>query len=145
MVAGLFSTGCTTVRSLPAADLAEPGWQIRQGQALWRGRTGAVELAGEFLVAVGPGGAWFVQFSKVPMTVTQAQGDGRVWQVEYPAVRRTLRGHGAYPAGFAWPQFASWVAGRTPGNGWQLTTPDAQSFRLESRVSGEHIEGVFAP
>ena len=43
--------GCRTSQQLPATNLSEPGWNVRQGQAIWRRETGAPEIAGELLVS----------------------------------------------------------------------------------------------
>src|SRR2546422_4535079 len=43
--------GCHMVSRLPAVNLKEPGWIIQEGQAVWRQKADAPEIAGEFLIA----------------------------------------------------------------------------------------------
>src|SRR3954470_17371985 len=39
--------GCPPLPPLPKVNLSEPGWETHQGQAVWRSRRGAPEIAGE--------------------------------------------------------------------------------------------------
>src|ERR1044071_2118887 len=59
-------SACGTARPLPAVNLSEPGWRVQQGQAIWRTRKNAPEVAGELMVATHPGGRTFLQFTKTP-------------------------------------------------------------------------------
>src|SRR5258706_15649771 len=59
-------TGCRSLPPLPAANFSEPGWIVHQGQAVWRQKHGAPDIAGEILVATNGGGKTFVQFTKTP-------------------------------------------------------------------------------
>ena len=59
--------GCRALGpSLPRANLQEPGWTVREGQAVWHLPQSTVELAGEVLVATRADGRAFVQFTKHP-------------------------------------------------------------------------------
>src|SRR6266545_7862873 len=42
---------CRTAPALPPVNLSEPRWTIQQGQAVWRSRRDAPEIAGELLLA----------------------------------------------------------------------------------------------
>src|SRR5687768_6419551 len=66
--------GCRTPANLPAVDLAQPGWQVRQGQAVWTTGVSGPELAGELLWATHPDGRFVLQFLKTPITMVEAQG-----------------------------------------------------------------------
>src|SRR5690242_18775520 len=44
-------SGCMTMKPLPKVNFSEPGWTVRQGQAVWRPQREAPEIAGELLVA----------------------------------------------------------------------------------------------
>src|SRR5256885_14903702 len=60
--------GCQSAStSLPPVNLSEPGWTIRQGQAVWRPNRGPLEIAGELLVATRSDGCSVVQFTKTPL------------------------------------------------------------------------------
>src|SRR5258708_3062502 len=43
--------GCRTAAPLPVVNLKEPGWTVREGQAVWRRDRKAPEIAGDILVA----------------------------------------------------------------------------------------------
>src|SRR2546430_5175382 len=58
--------GCHT-DSPPPLNLAEVGWKVRKGEAVWRSGPGAPELAGELLVATHPDGRALVQFTRSPL------------------------------------------------------------------------------
>ncbi|MDB6023749.1 MAG: hypothetical protein JWQ04_3606 [Pedosphaera sp.] len=55
--------GCQIFPKLPPADLSEAGWTVRQGQAVWRSKKSAPEIAGELLVATNYDGRALVQFT----------------------------------------------------------------------------------
>src|SRR6185503_6749264 len=46
-LSALLLTSCRTTLTLPPVNLSEPGWTLRQGQALWRSKRDAPEIAGE--------------------------------------------------------------------------------------------------
>src|SRR5689334_25019108 len=56
----LLLTGCQTAHPLPPVNLAEGDWTTREGQAVWRQRKAAPEIAGEIIVATRPDGSSFV-------------------------------------------------------------------------------------
>src|SRR2546421_166697 len=62
----LFLAGCALLPPLPQANLRDPGWTVREGQAVWKSKRGASDIAGEILVATQPDGRAFVQFTKTP-------------------------------------------------------------------------------
>src|SRR5437879_10323028 len=72
-------TSCGTISPLPKVSLTDPGWSVRQGQAIWRPKRGGPELAGELLVATHANGAALVQFTKTPFPLVLAQKNGDSW------------------------------------------------------------------
>src|SRR5277367_4640677 len=60
-------SGCQTIPPLPPANLAEPGWIVRQGQTVWRTKKDAPEITGDLLLAVNLDGRSFLQFTKTPL------------------------------------------------------------------------------
>src|SRR5881409_151771 len=42
---------CRAGPPLPPVSLSGPGWTLQQGQAIWRSKSGAPEIAGEWMVA----------------------------------------------------------------------------------------------
>src|SRR5215472_9998651 len=68
---GLFLvSGCRTA-PLPPSNLNEPGWTVRQGQAVWHTPKGQ-EIAGDVLVATKGPVRSVVQFTKTPFTLVIA-------------------------------------------------------------------------
>jgi len=81
--------GCQTIPALPPVNLSEPGWTIHEGQAVWRSKKDAPEIAGELLVAVNPDGRSFVQFTKTPLPFIVAQTTINSWQIHFVPNNRT--------------------------------------------------------
>src|SRR5437899_3053710 len=63
----LLCTCCRTLPQLPKANFKEPGWKVREGQAVWTLPHHKDEVAGDVLVATRTEDSRsFVQFSKTP-------------------------------------------------------------------------------
>src|SRR6266700_1968009 len=90
----LGGAGCQTVPPLPAANFSQPGWTVRQGQAVWRIKKGAPEIAGEFLLATTTDGRAFAQFSKTPFPLITAQSTSDAWEIQQPAQNKRCSGRG---------------------------------------------------
>lgn len=137
------SIGCRTEPPIKPLDLSEPGWTLRQGQALWIPRSGANDLAGELLVATHPNGSSFLQFTKTPLPLVVAQTSGNRWRIQFVAENQTFSGHGRPPSHFLWLHLAPCLLGRhamepvlyqnEPGGAWSLT----------NLVTGESIRGIL--
>jgi hypothetical protein len=142
----LLLTGCQTAPRLPRVDLAQPGWTTRQGQAVWRERTGEPEIAGELLVATRADGACLVEFTKTPLPMIVLQTTTNAWQFQYVPANRTYSGRGAPPTRVAvWLHLARCLAGSPPPKLWQWNVQTKNSWRLANPYSGEFLEGYLAP
>lgn len=137
--------GCRTAREWPAIDTAEPGWQVLEGQAVWRARRGAVELAGELLLARHPDGRALVQFTKTPISFVTARLKSASWRIEFPAQHRVCEGPGAPPARFGWLLVPGFMGGTSPAGGWQFRRLEGSGFVLEHPGTGERIDGHLGP
>jgi hypothetical protein len=144
LIAG-FGTACRSLPPLPPADLSAPGWQVRQGQAVWRPTRGRPELVGELLLATNTNGDFFVRFAKTPFPLATARVAAGRWQIEFGADGYRRRGHGRPPDRFAWFQLPAALNGVRPGRPWQFLRLSTHSWRLENRRTGERLEGVFFP
>src|SRR6266545_4153823 len=85
LAAGLLAaalTGCQTAPPAPPVNLSEPGWVIRQGQAVWRPKPRETDVAGDLLVAMHRDGRSVVQFTKPPLSLAVAQRDTNSWRVQ---------------------------------------------------------------
>ena len=140
----IFATGCNTVRPLPPADFQEPGWTVRQGQAVWKRSRHAPEVAGEILIATKSGGRAFVQFSKNPFPLVIAQSTAETWQVEIPAQNKRYSGRGRPPARLIFLYLPRMIAGEPPPRGWSWKKLSDEGWRLDNQSAGESLEVYFA-
>jgi hypothetical protein len=135
--------GCRSVPQLAPANLKEPGWTVRTGQAVWRLPQGQREIAGEVLVATRDHGQSFVQFSKSPFTLVVAQATPQGWQVEFPPQNKHYAGRGAPPTRLLWLYLPRVLSGQPPPRHW-IWHWDASGWRLENPATGESLEGYFS-
>ena len=140
----LGSTGCRSLAPLPPANLAEPGWTVRHGQAVWHLPKSQSELAGDLIVATRPDGRSFVQFSKTPFPLVTGQLLAGQWEVEFPPQNKRYSGRGKPPARLIWLQLPLVLAGRPPPRHWSWHQ-DANGWRLANPSNGESLEGFFEP
>lgn len=146
LLAGLslltFTAGCVTGRPLPPANLSEPGWTVRQGQAVWKPNSKAPEIAGELLLATRPDGSAFVQFTKTPFPFAVAQMTTNAWQIDFPPLNKHYRRHGNPSARIVWFQLAKAVAEKPLARGWTWQNSESH-WQLKNPSSGESLEGYF--
>ena len=142
----LFSVfaGCQSLPPDAPINLTEPGWSVRQGQALWRRGTGATELAGELIVATHPDGRSLVQFLKTPVVLVTARTSANRWRIEAPPDYR-LEGYGAPPSRAVWLHLAKFLTGAPPPGRWTWERRADNSWWLENRTTGERLEGFLSP
>lgn len=136
-------TACRSLPPPPAADLSDAAWTVRQGQAVWKQKRGAPEIAGEILVATQTNGRSFVQFTKTPFPLVIAQTATNSWQLEIPAQNRRFAFHGAPPSRVIWFQLPRALAGATLPKKFAWQTSPA-GWRLENSATGEALEGYFS-
>ncbi len=134
--------GCRSLPPLPAANLSEQGWTVRQGQAVWRRSKEASEIAGELLVGTRTNGEALVQFNKTPFPVLLAQKSAEQWQIQTPAQNETHVGHGNPPGRIIWFRLADALAGDTLPQSWSWRS-DSNGWSLENRTTGESLSGYF--
>jgi hypothetical protein len=138
-------TACRTATSLAPVNLSEPGWTIRQGQAVWRQRHATPEVAGELLVAAHRDGRTLVQFTKTPVPFLVAQITSNAWQIRFVAENRTYSGYGLPPTRLGWLFLARCLNGISPPHSWRWQDLDEGRWRLENEKTGELLEGFLAP
>ena len=162
--------GCRTMAPLPPVNLSEPGWTLRQGQAVWKAKREAPDLAGELLLATHPDGRALLQFTKTPLPFVTVQLSGESWQIEFPPQQRRFAGTERPPARLLWVHLAEslsppWPETTAGANHSNATSPrlrdnrsrqplpealhfertDEHSWTLENRDSGESISGFLNP
>lgn len=137
------ASGCRTLsHPLPPANLKEPGWTVRQGQAVWHRPQDAREIAGDVLVATRPDGRGFVQFTKSPFTIVVAQCTSNRWEAEFPPQHVHVSGRGKPPKRIIWLYLPRVLSGRPPPENW-IWHENSQGWRLENGVTRESLEGFF--
>ena len=141
----VLSASCRSLTPFPPANLAEPGWTVRQGQAVWRSRVSAPEIAGELVLATRDDGRTFTQFTKTPLPFLVAQTTTNAWQIEFAAENRKFAGRGSPPTRLAWLHLARSLSGLNPPKDWWFRKGDDGSWHLENPKTGEILEGYLAP
>lgn len=136
--------GCRTAAPLQPVNLQEPGWTIRQGQALWTREQGAQEIAGEILVASRPDGSAFVQFTKNPFPLVTAQNTPTRWQVETPTEGKRYSGRGNPPKRLLFLYVPRALAGRSLPSGWTWEHLPNGGWLLANPDSGQSLEIHFS-
>lgn len=137
--------GCFTPPRLSPVNLTEPGWHVRNGQAVWRFNKDAPELAGEVSVATHTSGRSLVQFTKTPLPFVVARREPGAWEIEFPPRNRRFGGHGAPWARFGWLHLAACLQGQAAPKGWTFEQLPEGRWRLANPSTGEQMEGWLAP
>lgn len=137
------ATGCFSTRPLPPANLNEPGWTVRQGQAIWRLPHGEREIAGDVLVATRSDGSAFVQFSKTPFPLVIGQLQPGRWHVEFPPENKRYSAPGKPPQRLIWLQLPWILSGKPLPRNWSWHS-DTNGWRLENPKNSEALSGYFA-
>ena len=130
------------MQPLPKVNLSEPGWDIRQGQAVWQPARKSPEIAGELLLATHANGSTFVQFTKTPFPFAIAQTTSNGWQIEFPPQNRRYTGPGKPPGRIVWFQLCNALTGKPLARGWTWLD-SGTSWQLKNS-SGESLEGYLA-
>lgn len=139
------ATGCRTlVPPLPKVDLQEPGWTLREGQAVWHLPKSAQEIAGEVLLASRSDGRAFVQFIKPPFPLVIAQMTSNRWEVEFPPQNRRYAGRGKPPKRLIWLYLPRVLCGEAPPKNW-IWRQDNNRWHLENSAQRESLDGYFNP
>ena len=136
---------CQTIGTISPIDLAEPGWRVRQGQAVWRVPGKGPELAGEMVLATNADGRCFLEFAKVPFPLVRARSGGARWEIEFPPQKLFFAGGGPPPRRLAWLQVCRGLAGKEVGAPWRFELRADGSWRLDNSRSKETVEGYLEP
>ncbi|HEU0011162.1 MAG TPA: hypothetical protein VFT34_15195 [Verrucomicrobiae bacterium] len=148
IVAALAALAICCCRSLPLQppiDFSGPGWNLREGQAVWRPRADADGIAGDLLVATHPDGRSVVQFTKTPLPFIVAQRTPHGWQAQIIPRNKTYSGRGAPPARLLWLHLPEALAGRKPGGEFSFSKRSDGGWLFERRATGESLEGFLEP
>ena len=130
--------GCRTA-PLPPLNLSEPGWQLGQGQALWRSRKDAPEIAGEIILATNTTGRAFIQFLKNPLPLVTAQISPEWWQIELIPEKRRIGGRGIPPRQLLWLQLLRALQQTRLPAGMEFGNTPEGGVRIQDKQTGESI------
>ncbi len=137
------SAGCRTPTPISPANVSEPGWTLRQGQAVWRTSADAPEFAGEIIFAMQPDGRTVLQFAKNPIPFVNVQTSNRLWQIEFVPRRKKFSGKGTPTPRLIWVHLARALAGDKTQSPLRLGHDSSGDFTFENRSSGEKISGFL--
>ncbi len=121
------------------------GWQLRQGQAVWKASYRAAEVAGELTLATHPTGAASIEFAKPPVSLVVAQQTALGWRLESPTRPRVYTGRGQPPNRIVWFVLARCLQGRPAPRGWTFERPTPDAFRMRHARTGQCLEGYLGP
>jgi len=140
----IYAAGCGTI-PMPSVNLSEPGWTTRQGQAVWRAKRDAPEIAGDLMLATNPDGRSFLQFTKTPLPFVVAQSTADAWRIQFVPYNKTYSGRGAPPQRLVWFYLPRCLAGLPPPEAWTWRRLPNNGWHLENRNTGEFLEGYLTP
>jgi len=136
--------GCQSpVKSLFSAN--GPGWQVQQGQALWRPKSGLPEFGGDLILARDTGGRTLIQFDKTPMAILSAQVTSNRWLIQFPQRNLSFSGFGAGSTHFSWLYLPAALDGKTLPKEFKFQRKTDGGWRLENSHTGESLEGFLSP
>ena len=138
----LFGIGCRSLPPLAPVNLNEPGWTVREGQAVWRAKKDAPEIAGEILLGTAKDGRTFVQFTKTPFPFVIARTETNSWQIESPTQNKRFAGPGHPPNRIIWFHLPSALSGKSVPRLWSWE-PKNDQWHLENKTTGESLDGYF--
>jgi hypothetical protein len=140
LISSIFGWGCSTA-TLPAIDLAQPGWTVQRIEAVWTPRLGAPELTGEVTIANHATEGRLVLFSKQGLPLVSARTVTNRWTLASPLKRGAYGGRGLPPRQVPWFLLTDsqeiqkvskpWLV-ETTATGWQISNP----------MTGEKLEVV---
>jgi hypothetical protein len=141
----LLATACRTLPPLPPVNLSEPGWKLQQGQALWRSKRDAPEIAGEIVFATHPSGRTMLQLTKNPLPFVSVQISGEAWQIEFVPQHRRFSGRGTPTPRLLWIHLSRALNGTKPPAPLKFEQTEPHGFTLENPRTGESISGFLNP
>jgi len=140
----IYAAGCGTI-PMPSVNLSEPGWTTRQGQAVWRAKRDAPEIAGDLMVATNPDGRSFLQFTKTPLPFVVAQSTADAWRIQFVPYNKTYSGRGVPPQKLIWLYLPRCLAGLPPPEPLTWRSLQNNGWHLENRNTGEFLESYLTP
>ena len=136
--------GCRSLPPQPAMNLSEPGWVVREGQAVWKQKPDAEGIAGDLIVAMHWDGRNFIQFTKPPLPVVVAQSTSNTWQAQFFAQNKTYSGRGRPPERIMWLHLpGGLLGGGLEETDWILSRKREGAWNFRNDLTGETLDGFL--
>jgi len=130
--------GCGTLSEVTPVELSEPGWRLREGQAVWRPPS-RPEIAGELVLATHMDGRVWLNFSKPPFTIFTASSDDKFWQIEFPQLGKKRSGRSPSPSRFLWLHLPWLLEDEPPPSSWKSERSQVGRWTFKNLKTGEFI------
>jgi hypothetical protein len=139
-----FGAGCSALpqKKLPALDISAPGWEVRQGQALWKPGEDKPEIVGDVVLSVHPQAGSYVQFSKT-LPILSARLAPEAWEFHAIAEDKRYSGGGKPPRKIVWLQMLRVLDGEEISERWSVVRSSNRLITLEDSFRGERLEVRF--
>ena len=136
--------GCSSLPPQPAMNLSEPGWVVREGQAVWKSKPDALGISGRLLVAMHWNGFNVVQFTPTNGPVVSAQSTTNAWRVQFAGQNKLSTGRGKAPERSVWLQLPGALLGNSAEEtDWIMTRERGVPWRFKNDLTGESLEGAL--
>jgi hypothetical protein len=135
----IVASSCRTTPKAAPIDLSGPDWHTQQGQALWRSKKDAAEIAGEVVLGTNSTGRAFVQFLKNPLPLVTAENSPDRWSIEFIPEQQSFSGGGTPPVQLTWLHLLRAFQEIKPPKRFAFAKNDSGEIQIEDNVSGERI------
>ena len=135
----IIASSCRTTSKPAAIDLSGPDWKTRQGQALWRSKKDAPEIAGEVIVGTNSTGRAFLQFLKNPLPLVTAENSSDRWSIEFIPEHQSFSGAATPPVQLTWLHLLRALQQIKPPKRFTFTKTDAGEIQIQDNVTEERI------
>lgn len=145
LVLCLLACGCASAPKTEQApiDTSAPGWEMRQGQAVWKPGADKPEIAGDVVLSThAASGTAHIIFSKTLPIVSGRLGSG-AWSIDFAPENKSYSGHGDPPKRIVWLQMLRALEGSKSPERWKVIHPSTDYIALEDLDSGERLEVHF--
>ena len=140
LILSLIGWGCSTP-TLPAVDLAQPGWAVQRMEAVWTPRRGAPELTGEVIIANHDTEGRLVLFSKQGLPMVTARSAANRWTLASPLKRGVYGGRGLPPRQVPWFLLTGNREIQKVSKPWTIET-NSTGWQISNPSTGEKLEVV---
>ncbi len=125
-------------------NIAEPGWSVREGKAVWKEKPDSEGITGDIIVGMHWNGRSFVQFTKTTGPHVIAQLTTNTWQAQFPESNKSYSGRGRPPERFMWLHLpGGLLGGGLHETDWILARRRGGEWNLRNDLTGETLDGFL--